>query len=253
MKNLFTFIIALLLPVCAAQAAQHMDVVPASKGPLPEMPVIEQAEEGHFGGLHLEYTKLEAFQITNWSYEVYLQFPTPQSLGGNNYTLQSRRSGGTWETIKDNDGTPVALTGGGTFVHFYGDTFRLVLHGGDKDGWVSNEVTCRTPAIPTTIGYSSLMSQETFVGSTVRGSSITARVYHDIHSLNDYVEYKDDPSFVRTWYRRNPNTGTMISTGVHDYNYTVVIDDVGFEIVEIVEGDKVKSDFYWDQDRKSVV
>ena len=242
-KNLFV-LIALLLPVCAAQAAQHMDVVPASKGPLPEMPVIEQAEPGHFGGLHLLRTKLETFQSQSWSYEVELQFPTPQTLGGEYYTLQNKR-GSDWETITDN-GSPVHYTGGSAFAHFFNYSFRLVLHGGDKDGWVSNEVTCHTPAIPTNPGYQGLMNQPTFVGSVIQGSKISARVFNDIHKLSDYTDYVDDPSFVRTWYRCNPNTGAMISTGVHDKNYTVVLDDVGFEIVEVVEGDRVKTDFHYE-------
>lgn len=242
-KNLFV-LIALLLPVCAAQAAQHMDVVPASKGPLPEMPVIEQAEPGHFGGLHLLRTKLETFQSQSWSYEVELQFPTPQTLGGEYYTLQNKR-GSDWETITDN-GSPVHYTGGSAFAHFFNYSFRLVLHGGDKDGWVSNEVTCHTPAIPTNPGYQGLMNQPTFVGSVIQGTKISARVFNDIHKLSDYTDYVDDPSFVRTWYRCNPNTGAMISTGVHDKNYTVVLDDVGFEIVEVVEGDRVKTDFHYE-------
>ena len=210
------------------------------------MPVVEQAEEGHFGGLHLKYIKLQSFQGVNWEYEVYLEFPTPQSLGGEYYTIEKSRYDGDWETIT-NDGTPFHATGGGAFTPFYhGYVFRLMLHGGDKDGWVSNEVTCNKPSIPTNIGYQAGVTQSTFVGSVVYGSTITARVYHDINDLSDYTNYSDESVIVRTWYRRNPNTGAMTSTGYHDKSYTITIDDVGYEIVEVVEGDRETTDFYYE-------
>ena len=246
-KNLF-ILIALLLPFGAVQAqhSQADDVIPASKGALPEMPVIEQAEEGHFGGLHLQYIKLQTFQGNNWEYEVYLEFPTPQSLGGEYYTIQKKKSDGAWETVNGDDSNPYHAIGVGVFTPFYGYIFRLVLHGGDKDGWVSNEVTCRKPTIPTNIGYQTSISQSTFVGSVIYGSTISARVFHDIHKLSDYTDYTDESYFVRTWYRRNPNTGAMTSTGKHDKNFTITIDEVGYEIVEVVEGDRVTTDFYYE-------
>ena len=91
------------------------------------------------------------------------------------------------------------------------------------------------------------MNQSTFVGSQVRGSSLTIYTYHDIHNLSNYTAYTDDSSFNRTWYRRNPNTCEMTSTNCHDYIYTVANEDIGYEIVEVVTGDGVKTDFYFSQ------
>ena len=84
---------AWLLTASAVQA-QHMQpdpVEPASKGVLPEMPVVDQAAEGRFGGLRLDYTTLQPFQGANWDYEAELSFPLPTSLGGDSYTLQIKR------------------------------------------------------------------------------------------------------------------------------------------------------------------
>lgn len=243
MKNLFISIMALLLPIGVVQA-QHMQpdpVIPGSKGPLPEMPTLEKAEDGHFGGLHLSHTTLSSFQGKNWSYNVELSFPSPQTFGGESYTLQVNRDG-TWETYSEEN----IITGSGFVAYLTGASYRLILHGGDKDGWVSNEVYAPIITIPSQKKESTnAWSSDTFVGSTVRGSSLTIYVYNDIDNLRDYTRYKDDPSFVRTWYRRNPNTGEMISTNNHDANYIITPEDVGYEIVEVVVGDKKKTDFYY--------
>ena len=205
------------------------------------MPVLAGAEEGHFGGLKLEYTTLSPFQGVNWSYEAELSFPTPASLGGESYTLQVKESD-KWNAYNEGN----TITGSSYIVYSLGRTYRLVLHGGEKDGWVSNEVYVPFFNIPSQKGYTqSWGNQETFVGSTLRSSSLTIRVYNNINDLSDYTSYKDDESFIHTWYRRNPNTGEMISTGVHDANYTVTLDDVGYEMVEVIEGDKQKTAFYY--------
>lgn len=243
MKNLFTVIIALLLPIGVVQA-QHMQpdpVTPASKGQLPEMPVIEKAQDGHFAGLQLLHTTLSPFQGVNWDYEAELSFPSPQSLGGENYSLQINR-GVAWEAYNEGN----TFTGSAYIVYSMGCSYRLKLHGGEKDGWVSNEVAVPPITIPSQKKYTQFNgNQDTFVGSEVRGSSITIYVYHDHSNLNDYTSYKDDASFMRTWYRRNPNTGAMTYTGVSGLTYTVTSDDVGYEIVEVVEGDNKKTDFYY--------
>ena len=245
MKNLFTFIIALLLPIAAqAQHSQAEDVIPASKGPLPEMPALEQAEEGHFGGLMLTYVSLSPWLGTGWTYDAQLSFNSPQTYGGEYYTIQTRLYGESWYTQQDG-GSDAHLTGTGYILPGTGYTCRLVLHGGEKDGWVSNEVDIPAITIPSFKKYTtSAWCSNTFVGTQVRGSSITIWVYYD-HNSGSYNSYKDDSSFVRTWYRRNPNTGAMISTGNHDATYTIALEDVGYEIVEVVEGDNVKTDFYY--------
>lgn len=237
-------LIALLLPIGTMQA-QHMQsdpVEPASKGPLPELPVLAEPEEGHFGGLKLDYTTLSPFQGKNWSYEAELSFPTPASLGGESYTLQVKRSYNDWETYNESN----TITGSGQIVYSMGCTYRLRLNGGDKDGWLSNEAYVPYHSIPSQKKNTQTWgNQETFVGSTLRSSSITIYVYNDIQNLSSYTSYKDDDSFIHTWYRRNPNTGEMTSTGVHDANYVVTVDDVGYEMVEVIEGDKKKTDFYF--------
>ncbi len=241
MKNLLIVIVAFLLPIGVVQA-QHMQpdpVIPGSKGPLPEMPTLEKAEDGHFGGLHLSHTTLSSFQGLNWSYDVEFSFPSPKTFGGDSYTLQMNRDG-AWETYSE------SITGYSCIASVTGRTYRLVLHGGDKDGWVSNEVTVPVITIPSQKKYTEYnANQQTFVGSTLRGSSLTIYVYDDISNLRSYTSYKDDASFVRTWYRRNPNTGKMTYTGVSGLMYTVTSEDVGYEIVEVVEGDNKKTDFYY--------
>ena len=243
MKNLFTVIIALLLPIGAAQAQrmQPDPVTPGSKGQLPEMPVLEKAQDGHFAGLQLSHTTLSPFQGQNWSYDVEFSFPTAKSLGGDYYTMQWNR-GGTWGPYNEGN----HFDGPSYIAYSTGLSYRLVLHGGDKDGWVSNEVAVPAITIPSQKKYTEYnANQNTFIGSTVRGSSITIYVYKDINNLKDYTSYKDDASFMRTWYRRNPNTGEMTYTGQSGLMYTVTMDDWGYEIVEVIEGDNKTTDFYY--------
>jgi len=246
MKNLFTLIIALLLPLAMqAQPSQADPVAPASKGALPEMPLIEQAKEGRFSGLSLSHINLSPFQGVNWWYDSYLNFPAPETLGGEKYLLQKKVGIEDWYTMQSN-GENIELTGSSYIIYGTGFSCRLVLKGGDKDGWISNEVAIPYISIPSQIkSYTSRIPYNTFVGSMIAGSSLTIYAYHDIYDLRDYDSYKDDPSFVHTWYRRNPNTGEMISTGNHNVNYTITAEDVGFEIVEVVTGDKNKTDFYY--------
>jgi len=245
MKHLFTTLFALLLSVTVqAQHSQAEDVVPASSGTLP-VATIPEAEEGIISCLYLSRTGLASFQGNSWDYEIEFSFPYPGSLGAEYYTLEEKRSSGNWEAKKNNDGTIAHITDNLYYVYCNGGTYRLVLHGGDKDGWVSNEIEVPVISIPTQVGYSHMMNDETFVGSKISSSTITATVYHDINNLRDYTTYRDDPGFVRTWYRRNPNTGELTFTGSHDSSYTVTVDDVGYEILEVVEGDKNIFDFYY--------
>ena len=243
MKKLFTLIIALLLPIGVAQAQrmQPDPVTPGSKGQLPEMPVLEQAQDGHFAGLHLLHTTLSPFQGKSWSYEAEFSFPSPQTFGGNYYTME-RNEGGGWESY--NEGA--TFNGSAYIVYGMGRNYRLRLHGGDKDGWVSNEVKVPVITIPSQKKYTEYnANQNTYIGSTLRGSSITIYVYNDINNLSSYTSYKDDSSFMRTWYRRNPNTGQMTYTGQSGLMYTVTPEDWGYEIVEVVEGDNKTTDFYY--------
>ena len=243
MKHLFTLVLTFLLSMGIAQAQrmQPDPVTPASKGPLPEMPALEEAEEGHFAGLQLLHTTLSPFQGKNWDYEAEFSFPLPQTFGGDSYTLQINRGGG-WEAYNEGN----TFVGSGYIVYILGCSYRLKLHGGDKDGWVSNEVAVPSITIPSQKKYTQYGgNQETFVGSTLRGSSITIRVYHDHDNFNDYTDFKDDATFKRMWYRRNPNTGKMTYTGAEGSMYTVAPEDVGYEIVEVIEGDNKNTDFYY--------
>lgn len=143
-KTLLLFAWLLTASAVQAQRMQSDPVEPASKGVLPEMPVLKQADEGHFGGLRLNYTTLLPFQGANWDYEAELSFPLPTSLGGNSYTLQIKRSGNSWETYNGDN----TITGASYIVYSLSCSYRLVLHGGDKDGWVSNEVNVPYISIP---------------------------------------------------------------------------------------------------------
>ena len=99
MKKLLISVVAMMVAVTSfAQERTAKDVEPGVKGALPtELPVIAQAEAGHFGGLMIDQVSYRV----GWSnrVEAWLKFPHASSYGGDYYLLQYRGSSSeAWTT-----------------------------------------------------------------------------------------------------------------------------------------------------------
>ena len=145
----FTWLVVLIaLAVNTAMAQNHhmaTPVEPGSKGNLPTLPARPaEAEEGHFGGLELDHQTMNGIILNGYdTYEGWRRFPKPTEYEADYYTLQYRQVGtDDWKTWIGSDDQP---------YHFEGDTacpsldymeieFRLKIHGGPKDGYISNVV-----------------------------------------------------------------------------------------------------------------
>ena len=262
MMNIRAFILSALtvfaVGTAMAQPRGAEPVVPGSKGNLPALnSSIPQAEEGRFGALGI--TEINT-TISLFSGDVYsrpyaeLSYLDPKQFGGEYYTLEHRESKiGTWETVENYenimvaddtwyDGVHHAYTISVYFDKEWGDTdYRLVLHGGDKDGWISNEITAIYPRVfGSKMGSTySNVQENLYVGMTISTLEHGMIVYYDPYDWNVSNSYDFDcPYYSFSWYRRNPNTYEMtLIQGATSQEYTTTAEDIGYEIVGVTRGD----------------
>ena len=238
---------ALLLSVMTVFAigtvmAQHgheaMEVTPGSKGALPtDLPVIAQAEKGRFGGLQLDRQTISGVIINGYyTYEAWLKFPTPDTYGAEYYTLEYNSSELGWTPYYED-----TKFEGDNATPSTSNTYRLVIHGGPMDGYISNEVYVGAPAVGkcrvrswgTNGGYG-----QNFVGVEIEAISVSVD-RHDYPEQGKTTSFTEaDNVFTYQWYRRNPNTGEMTPIkGADSDKYTPTTEDVGYNLIIWVSGD----------------
>jgi len=257
MKRLLMLIaVALLTMSASAQAPGAIPVVPGSKGQLPEVkPVPGFSEPERFGALFVFSTLgSDMWASDRGHYKVGLQWRSPSDFGGEYYTLQYRYgSSGEWITEQDADGNDKryddnSLGTGFEGVHGWTAQFRLLLHGGSRDGYLSNEVTAEVPSIFTTYaGYGSENEPwYNVVGQKLGGYyNLIVRAWDE--KLEKYVEYyKDSNVYNYAWYRVNPTTRneTRIEGADKDY-YVPTLEDVGYWLYCEISGDGEHCDFVY--------
>ena len=258
MKRLFTSLTLLLCAMAMnAQQPREMSVVPGSKGPLPELPVLPPLEGNHIAGLTL--TRV-CFHQWSWydAYEADLYFPSFSAEEAEYCTLQKRpKSTGAWETIVNSDGSSYHYSSAAAVSPtITEDTdFRIVLHDGTKDGFTSNVVTAKMPTVHYTFIQRYLgASGVPYVGTVVNGSWVEAErrraVWNSDRRRYDYeLEEKcytyNTNYHYRQWYRMNPNTSEMFPIeGATADKYTPTAEDLGWELTETIVGDNIHCSYY---------
>ena len=184
----------------------------------------------------------------SFSYEVWMSFPYAETLGGEYYTLEYHA--GTdptaeWLTYTDSDNKTVQFKYDNATIFIYSSyaQYRLRMHGGDMDGWVSNVVTAKHPVggYPTSRGGWSISGQEMFtlVGSTQMNNFNFAVTAYNRSTSDKVGTYDQDSEYLRyQWYRRNPYNYDMTPiSGATMLHYTPVIADVGYQLVLEISGD----------------
>ena len=244
-KTLLSFTLLLATMTAAAQPVP-LSVEPGSKGLLPTVPTLPPLADGRFTGLQLDYAAADSWG-RGWS--AHLMFHEPEFFGGLYYTLQERRGAGEWTDYMEYvNGTLIAKEYGkgmlGAEVPIsYNTTYRLVMHGGDMDGFISNEVFVNCPTMDTRKpGWSDGLNY-VLVGNEA------GTMY------NIFVEGRDDDgqtvTFDQTsgyltyqWYRRNPNTYEMTAIeGATAWTYTPTMADAGYNLIQVIQGDGVHCSF----------
>ena len=254
MKKKFTLFLVAFMGVLAMHAQNGRTpqevTEPGCKGALPELPAIAPAREGEIPILELSHV---GYDTNYWNGGVYiaahLSFPMVSEVGCEYYTVQHRRHGNTgWSTMMDGE-NPVQYgerTVGGTLIIGESTDYRLVLHGGEKDGYVSNAITATPPTFYSRyIGWTeSPTIEHTMVGIPVGEQfNVTSRTYVE-GETTDYTSEEHPDYFTYQWYRRNPNNWDMEKIeGATGAIYTPTTEDLGYQLVIGVGGDKVHCDF----------
>ena len=244
----FTWLVVLIALVVNTAMAQnhHMatPVEPGSKGNLPTLPARPaEAEEGHFGGLELDHQTMNGIILNGYyTYEGWLRFPKPTEYEADYYTLQYRQVGtDDWKTWIGSDDQPYHFEGDNACpsLDYMETEFRLKIHGGPKDGYISNVVKVTYPVVgKCRVRSYPLPSDNQLVGRPVRLTYLNV----DRHDYPEYNQTKqftvEDNCYRYSWYRRNPNTGEMTKIeGANTTEYTPTVDDLGYQVVIVVTGD----------------
>jgi len=237
MKKISLFAVALFSAVTTMAQPTPVDVEPGVKGPLPTVASIDKTVPAN------QFVGLELNRVTYSSgyYETWLNFPIAADLGGEYYTLEYAESD-TWETYSNYEGV-VNFTYDNATIPIAGTTkYRLRMHGGDKNGFVSNTLIVQpnSSVYPTSVGGWSTSGDDMFilVGREQMKNfffSVTARIDRDKKE-----QYTQDSEYMRfQWYRRNPYNYDMTAiAGATKLTYTPTLDDVGYELVLEISGDR---------------
>jgi hypothetical protein len=249
MKRFYLSLFALIgTLVLSAQPTPTPVTNPGSKGNLPSVNEIAPARENEFVGLEL-YTVGYDSWIINGYYKIVanLSFPMAEELGGEYYTIQYRNgSSDEWTYFMDGDNPEkygeriVGISPG-----LYGRTdYRLIMHGGPLDGYVSNVVTATPPSLKSRpLGWSESPSVVNCMVGIPIGEEFENNVSSHIDG-KDYDYYTNDGYFTYQWYRRNPNNWDMEKiNGATGRIYTPTSDDVGYQLVLEVGGDDEHASF----------
>ena len=244
---------ALLLSLMMAFAigtamAQHgheaMEVTPGSKGELPAVPDPPAAgQDGLLPILSIDHIYLTTYSGA-YTYDYWLSFTLASVFEGEYYTLEyAEGENDNWVTWTDYEGYEYKFEEGNAVPPTnLSSKLRLRLHGGPKDGWVSNEVNTNHYYMRLqgcSVSWSTdEMPWQVVVGQTLKGidTFVTRYNYSETESKKDFGP--DCGYFKYQWYRRNPNTYELIPIkGATEKSYTVTIDDVGYQMVQEVTGD----------------
>ena len=244
-KKLFFCLIFLFSAMAMAQHKMD-DVIPGIDGPLPILDHMPPgAAEGTVGCLHLE--KVNSYVIYFNGDPIFyfyadLKFPYPSIFGAESYTLQIYDSkSDTWKDFLYNN--EVCTTTGDNFsidIKYLGNeiNFRLKLNGGVMDGYVSNSVLVKQQQRRSRMtSWSSDFGYKEFVGDVFEQPEFHMEAYNAENKKFETVMYPYSYCTYK-WYRRNPNSYEMtLIEGADSATYTATADDVGYQLVLLIEGD----------------
>lgn len=222
---------------------------PGGGGTLPDF-IPFSSEPGKIGGLYVERTHRvnQGFifggeELGNYAV-VDLKFDPPSKYGAAGYTLQYSDDGSTWRNYQHYDVDLTTLNN--TQDNFSLSSpagsykYRLVVNGGEKDGYTSNEVEAPLVAVTTTFSGWSLDESmwitgvmSPFIGSGKQASfNIEKLPEHDNTDLSQYLTYQ--------WYRVNPATFAMTAIeGATERIYTTSEADAGYLLLCRATGDGI--------------
>lgn len=207
--------------------------VPGTGGTIPAF-TPSMLEPETFGGLYLQRNhRWPSFDASTSHPEVDMYFPTPESLGGDGYVLQTYDSSDlTWKQYEDVE-TSSASSNNFSITYWNDSKFRLMMVGGPFDGYTSNEIEVPVSSVQTYFSNWGMTVTEPYVGQTYTGYAIAKRISDGSTIDASYLTYQ--------WYRVDPVTMEMKEIpGATNTQYTIQDDDAGYAILFRASGDGTK-------------
>ena len=204
--------------------------VPGTGGTIPTF-TPSTLEPETFGGLYLErYHRWPSFNSSTGHPEVRMYFPTPASLGGEGYVLQTYDSSDlTWKQY-ENVETSSASINNFSITYWSESKFRLMMVGGPLDGYTSKEIEVPVSPVQTYFSNWTMTGNEPYIGATYTGSATAKRISDASTVDSSYLTYQ--------WYRVDPVTMDMEEIpGATNTQYTLQDDDAGYAILFRASGD----------------
>jgi hypothetical protein len=232
-----TFLL-LTVVLCTWQTGMGQ-IIPGEGGSIPGFTSFDSVP-GKVGCLYVRSSQRE----NNYFYSgtralVDLQFLPPSTFGADSYTLQYSADGGSTWLNYQNNGFDLTTTGDNFSLNFNSDyKLRLLLNGGNKNGYTSNEVYAPLSDVDTQ--FAGWNFDESFYISGVmspnvgRGllASFIVRKLSDESDISGFLTYQ--------WYRVNPVTYEMTAiqgaTGLTD---TTTMADAGYYLMIKATGDGI--------------
>lgn len=215
--------------------------VPGEGGVLPVFSAFS-VEPGKIGGLYVDRSQRENDLFGGDRAVVDLYFTEPSAYGAASFTLQySDDNGATWQNYQ-NGGVDVvtAVYSQDNFsINPGGDyKYRLLVNGGESDGYISNEVEAPLSAVDTAFSGWHLDEGMALTGVITpyvgcgKAASFTVTSLSDGSQILGYLSYQ--------WYRVNPESFEMTPVpGAISLTYTTTPEDAGYYLICRATGDGV--------------
>ncbi len=216
--------------------------IPGAGGVLPPAPVFTQLPNT-IQGLYVSSVQRKNYLFIGGTYnEVNLNFPSPSMAGTQSYVLQAyNTSAGRWENFK-HQGEDVTTSSGDNFsiITYKEEKFRLLLVGGEKAGWTSNEVTATFSGINTYFSGWGLDESMWISGVMFPYVGRGLQASFNVKKLEDNSEVADALTY--QWYRVNPATYEFFKIeGATNLKYITTIADGGYVMAIRATGDNVSA------------
>ena len=211
--------------------------VPGAGGTLPSFTEF-QPIAGNVGGfLVYSSTRHNNFFGTGTYAEVNMSFPDAATYGAETIVLQYKKSDGSWTNFLNNE-TEITTTGNNFSLELYQTyTFRLLLRGGAKNGYVSNEQTADLALADTYFGQVTLDESMFLTGVMSPWVGRGLQVSYIVNKLSDGSVVQGGLTY--QWSRVNPITFEQTAIpGANSLIYATTAADLGYRISVKATGDQ---------------
>lgn len=211
MKTIFTKFAKQVLIVFLVLFSNQLvasDFTPGAGGSLPAFTPFTAPSE-KISGLLVRSTERENnVFFTGTRAIVELRFPMPSEFEATSYTLQySENDGVLWQNYKYND-VDLTTTGDNFSLNFAGNyKLRLLVNGGPKNGYTSNEVFAPLSSIDTRFSGWSLDESMFITGIMAPNIGRGLQAGFSVKKLSDATDVVGALTY--QWYRLNPATFEM--------------------------------------------